>query len=78
MLAMLWFWGAAVRVFERRRIRYDVCFSSEEQRYLLRSSQLFQASRCPRPAPNVFVRWLGCPVRFRLGSWGRGRPGGAT
>ncbi len=43
MLAMLWLWGAAVRVFERRRIRYEVCFSSEDQRFLLRSAQLFQA-----------------------------------
>ncbi|PRW59731.1 SPX and EXS domain-containing 1-like isoform X1 [Chlorella sorokiniana] len=42
MLAMLWLWGTAVRFWERRRIRYDVCFLSEDQRYLLRSGQLFQ------------------------------------
>lgn len=42
MLAMLWFWALAVRTFERRRIRYEVCFSPEDQRFLLRSSQLFQ------------------------------------
>ncbi|KAI7841272.1 hypothetical protein COHA_005045 [Chlorella ohadii] len=42
MLAMLWLWGTAVRFWERRRIRYDVCFSAEDQRYLLRSGQLFQ------------------------------------
>lgn len=61
MLAMLWFWAAAVRVFERRRIRYDVCFPSEEQRYLLRSSQLFQASSViapAPPAPEAFSRVL--------------------
>lgn len=47
MLAMLWFWALAVRVFERRRIRYDVCFSPDDQRFLLRSGQLFQASEPP-------------------------------
>ncbi len=46
MLAMLWLWGTAVRFWERRRIRYDVCFSAEDQRYLLRSEQLFQVGAC--------------------------------
>jgi hypothetical protein len=50
MLAMLWFWAAAVRIFERRRIRYDVCFSPEDQRHLLRSGQLFQVLMPPCPA----------------------------
>jgi hypothetical protein len=56
MLAMLWLWGTAVRFWERRRIRYDVCFLSEDQRYLLRSGQLFQ------------VRWGG-PLGMLC--WGR-------
>lgn len=42
MLAMLWLWALAVRIFERRRIRYEACFSPEDQRHLLRSTQLFQ------------------------------------
>lgn len=46
MLAMLWFWGINVRYFERHHVRYDNCFSTEDQRYLLRSGQLFQASHC--------------------------------
>lgn len=45
MLAMLWFWGLCVRYFERAHVRYDVCFSPEDQRYLLRSGQLFQVRR---------------------------------
>lgn len=42
MLAMLWSWATAVRVFEQRRIRYEACFSADDQRFLLRSGQLFQ------------------------------------
>ena len=42
MLLMLWLWAVAVRLFERRYIRYQVCFSGEDQRFLLRSHQLFQ------------------------------------
>ncbi len=45
MLAMLWLWALAVRIFERRRIRYEACFSPEDQRYLLHSTQLFQVGR---------------------------------
>lgn len=45
MLAMLWLWAAAVRVFERRRIRYEACFAPDHQRYLLRSAQLVQVRR---------------------------------
>lgn len=55
MLAMLWLWGTAVRFWERRRIRYDVCFSAEDQRYLLRSGQLFQVGACAG-LPSMYLR----------------------
>ena len=41
--AMLWMWGADVRLFERRRIAYAVCFSAADQQHLLSSYQIFQA-----------------------------------
>lgn len=41
MLAMLWFWAVAVLYFEWRGIRYDVCFSIEDQKYLLPSHSIF-------------------------------------
>lgn len=53
MLAMLWFWALAVRIFERRRIRYEACFSPEDQRNLLRSTQLFQVGCCRRGRMQV-------------------------
>lgn len=43
MLAMLWLWAIDVRIFERRRIAYSVCFSPQDQQYLRSSHQLFQA-----------------------------------
>ena len=42
MLAMFWFWGIAVRVFELMAVRYEACFSQIEQRYLLGSRQVYQ------------------------------------
>lgn len=42
IVVMFWLWGIAVRIFERNHIRYDVCFSVKDQRYLLFSRQLFQ------------------------------------
>lgn len=42
MLAMLWMWSMDVRAFEQRRIAYSVCFSPQDQQYLLSSQQLFQ------------------------------------
>ena len=42
LLAMLWMWGIDVRLFERKRIQYGVCFSARDQQYLLSSKQLFQ------------------------------------
>ena len=44
MLAMLWLWAGVVRWFERAHVRYDVCFSAPDQRFLLASSQLAQAA----------------------------------
>lgn len=43
MLAMLWMWAIDVRLFERRRIAYGVCFSQADQQYLRSSQQLMQA-----------------------------------
>ncbi len=42
VLTMLWLWGINVRYFERAGVRYDVCFSSKDQKYLLNSRQIFQ------------------------------------
>ena len=42
IVSMLWLWGLDVRIFETRLIRYDVCFSNNDQKYLLSSRQLFQ------------------------------------
>ena len=48
VLFMLWLWGAAVRAFESRGIKYDVCFSNADQKYLLPSRSLFQVRLwCP-------------------------------
>ncbi|CAL8469057.1 g8598 [Coccomyxa elongata] len=44
MLAMLWLWAIDVRIFERRRIAYGVCFSPQDQQYLRSSHQLFQVA----------------------------------
>ncbi|KAK9811761.1 hypothetical protein WJX72_009628 [[Myrmecia] bisecta] len=44
MLGMLWLWGINVRFFEQRCIKYDVCFSVRDQKYLLTSRQIFQAA----------------------------------
>ena len=42
MMAMLWFWGIAVRVFELMAVRYEACFSTHEQKFLLSSRQVYQ------------------------------------
>ena len=42
IVSMLWLWGLDVRIFETRLIRYDICFSNNDQKYLLSSRQLFQ------------------------------------
>ena len=44
VLTMLWLWAINVRYFEWTGVRYDVCFSAKDQKYLLRSRQIFQAS----------------------------------
>lgn len=56
MLAMLWLWAAAVRLFERRRIRYEACFAADHQRFLLRSAQLFQV----RVGTGTWAAWAAC------------------
>ena len=43
LLAMLWMWGANVRFFEARRVRYGVCFSPHDQAFLLTGRQIHQA-----------------------------------
>ena len=44
MLAMFWFWGIAVRIFELMAVKYEACFSQVEQKNLLNSRQAYQAS----------------------------------
>jgi len=44
-LVMLWLWGVNVRYFERKGIRYDVCFAPEEHKYLLPAKDVFQVRR---------------------------------
>lgn len=42
LIAMQWLWFVNVRYFELHNLRYDLCFSSYDQRYLLSSRQIFQ------------------------------------
>ncbi|KAI3436190.1 hypothetical protein D9Q98_002245 [Chlorella vulgaris] len=65
MLSMLWLWAVAVRVFEQRRIRYEVCFSAEDQRFLLRSGQLFQVCN----VLTAVILASGCSFLYLL-TWG--------
>lgn len=44
LLIMLWLWAFFVFYAERRHIRYEVCFGSEDQRYLMHSDHLFRVS----------------------------------
>lgn len=39
---MLWLWAGNVRYFEWRNMRYDLCFSPADQRFLLSSRQILQ------------------------------------
>jgi hypothetical protein len=41
LVIMLWFWSFFVAYAERRHVRYEVCFSSEDQKYLMHSDKLF-------------------------------------
>jgi len=45
LVTMLWFWTAFVAYCERRHVRYEVCFSSEDQKYLMHSDKLFLVGR---------------------------------
>ncbi|KAK9908550.1 hypothetical protein WJX75_009555 [Coccomyxa subellipsoidea] len=44
ILAMLWLWAIDVRIFERKRIAYGVCFSPHDQQFLRSSRQLFKVA----------------------------------
>ena len=39
---MIWLWGAVVRYFERNAVKYNVCFPTRDQKFLLSSRQVFQ------------------------------------
>ena len=39
---MLWLWGINVSYFQRHGIRYDVCFSLEDQKHLLSGAAIFE------------------------------------
>ena len=45
-VAMLWMWAGAVRLFEARSIKYDVCFSARDQPRLLPSRSIAQVRSC--------------------------------
>ena len=45
LVAMLWLWAGNVRYFEWRNMRYDLCFSAADQRFLLSSRQILQVGR---------------------------------
>ena len=47
LTAMLWMWGFAVKVFEDRTVKYDVCFSVRDQARLLPSRSIFQVKPGP-------------------------------
>lgn len=51
MLSMFWLWGIAVRIFELMAIRYEACFSAQEQKHLLSSRQVYQVV-CESPRPS--------------------------
>ena len=60
LLGMLWMWGANVRFFEARRVRYGVCFSPHDQAFLLTGRQIHQATNpllaliiCPSDAQRI-------------------------
>ena len=64
VLIMLWLWGINVRYFERTGVRYDVCFSTKDQNFLLNSREIFQASlnvlfkqELPQLAVHIFS-WI--------------------
>jgi hypothetical protein len=57
MLAMLWMWGIAVGYWEQRHVRYDACFSPEDQRRLPPSAGIFEV-RCMRG-------WVGVRISVR-------------
>lgn len=40
-IVMLWLWAVNVWYFEKHHIRYDICFSVEEQKHLLPSTAIF-------------------------------------
>jgi hypothetical protein len=62
MLAMLWLWAAAVRFFEMRSVKYEVCFSAGDQKHLLPGRSLFQVGQCPASVSRS--RWsVGRSVR---------------
>ena len=46
VLTMLWLWGVNVRCFEKYGVRYDVCFSNKDQKFLPNSRQIFQVGAC--------------------------------
>ncbi len=56
MLAMLWMWSMDVRAFEQRSIAYSVCFSPQDQQYLLSSQQLFQVRAALRKRLHACLR----------------------
>ena len=41
---MLWMWATAVKIFEDRAVKYDVCFSVRDQARLLPSRSIFQVA----------------------------------
>ena len=45
LISMQWLWFINVRYFELRNIRYDLCFSNKDQKYLLSSRQIFQVGK---------------------------------
>eukprot|EP00891_Asterochloris_glomerata_P005844 jgi/Astpho2/5844/e_gw1.00080.60.1_t len=44
VIIMVWLWGIVVRYFERNTVKYDVCFPTRDQKFLLSSRQVFQAA----------------------------------
>lgn len=42
IIAMLWFWALAIRHWETRGIRYELCFSAKDQGYLIPSSTVLR------------------------------------
>ena len=74
VIIMIWLWGIVVRYFERNTVKYDVCFPTRDQKFLLSSRQVFQVGadslrqRCLNCASETVCAVSTCLVPFAVQS----------